>query len=281
VFKVLCLALLAYLGVLWLAHPSWSDIATHTLVPHVQFSAEYLSLLVAVMGTTISPYLFFWQSAHRLEELREEPEGGQAPVPLKKRTDRAARLKARTSRLDVFAGMAFSNVVMFAIMIAGAQLAAHGTNDIDSAAAAADALKPVAGDSARLLFALGFIGSGMLAVPVLAGSGAMGMAGLLGKRWGFSRSIREAPVFYGLVAVGTVGGTVLSLLHVNPIRLLVIVAMINGLAAAPFLIVVLVIANHRTLMGKYRNGRAANTLVGLTVALMSVAAITLLVTGGG
>jgi Mn2+/Fe2+ NRAMP family transporter len=247
----------------------------------VQFSAEYLSLLVAVLGTTISPYLFFWQSAHRLEELREEPEGGQAPVPLKKRTDRAARLKARTSRLDVFAGMAFSNVVMFAIMIAGAQLAAHGTNDIDSAAATADALKPVAGDSARLLFALGFIGSGMLAVPVLAGSGAMGMAGLLGKRWGFSRSIREAPVFYGLVAVGTVGGTVLSLLHVNPIRLLVIVAMINGLAAAPFLIDVLAIANHRTLMGKYRNGRAANTLVGLTVALMSVAAITLLITGGG
>jgi Mn2+/Fe2+ NRAMP family transporter len=250
------------------------------LVPHITFSGEYAGLLVAVLGTTISPYLFFWQSAHRIEELRDEPEGGQRAVPMKELGSRAARMKIRTSRADVFTGMTFSNVVMFAVIVAGAQLAAHATTDIGSAADAAQALKPVAGDYAKLLFALGIIGSGMLAIPVLAGSGAVGMAGLLGKQWGFSRSIRKAPVFYGLVAAGTLGGTVLSVLHVNPVRLLVIVAMVNGLAAAPFLIVILLVANDRQLMGKYANGRASNTLVGFTVLLMTVAAIVLLATGG-
>ena len=281
VFKILCLALLSYLAVLWLAHPSWSAIATHTFIPHIQFSSAYAAILVAVLGTTISPYLFFWQSAHRLEEMRDEPEGGQGVVALKDRSAADEQRKRRTSRLDVFTGMTFSNLVMFAIIIAGAQLAAHGSGDIGSAAEAADALRPVAGDSARLLFALGFIGSGMLAIPVLAGSGAVGLAGLLGKKWGFSKSIRKAPVFYGLVAVGTLGGTVLSLLNVNPIQLLLIVAVVNGLAAAPFLVVIMIIANDRQLMGEHRNGRAANILVGLTIALMTAAAIVLVATGGG
>jgi len=282
VFKVLCAALLAYMAVLVLAHPNWMSVASHTLIPHIEFSSDYLALLVAVLGTTISPYLFFWQSAHRLEELRDEPANGDRATPLKERSHRGARAKRRTARLDVFSGMAFSNLVMFAIMVATAQtLARHGQNDIQGAAQAAQALKPVAGSFAEELFAFGFIGSGMLAVPVLAGAGAAGMAGLLHKRWGFSRSLRQAPVFYGLVALGTIGGTALSLLHVNPIRLLVIVALINGIAAAPFLVVILLIANDSKLMGKRRNGRAANVLCWITAGLMSAAALTLLVTGGG
>jgi NRAMP (natural resistance-associated macrophage protein)-like metal ion transporter len=280
-FKVLCFALLAYLAVLILAHPSWTQIASHTFIPHIEFSGEYAGLLVAVLGTTISPYLFFWQSAHRIEELRDEPDGGTRAISLKQRADAQAKAKERTSRVDVFTGMAFSNIVMFAVIIAGAQLGAHGTTDISSAAEAARALEPVAGDYATLLFALGFIGSGMLAIPVLAGSGAVGMAGLLGRRWGFSKSPRKAPVFYGLVVAGTIGGTLLSVLHVNPIRLLVIVAMINGIAAAPFLIVILIIANNRELMGeKSVNGRASNVLVGMTIVLMTVAAIVVVATGG-
>jgi Mn2+/Fe2+ NRAMP family transporter len=282
VFKVLCLALLAYVAVLFLSHPNWLSVAAHTLVPHVSLTKEYLALLVAVLGTTISPYLFFWQSAHRLEELRDEPGSRDRAVPLKERTDHQARAKRRSARVDVFTGMAFSNVVMFAIMVATAQtLAAHGQHDIQGAAQAADALKPIAGSFAQELFAFGFIGSGMLAVPVLAGSGAAAMAGLLGKRWGFSRSVRQAPVFYGLVAVGTIGGTLLSLLHVNPIHLLVVVALINGIAAAPFLVMILLIANDYELMGRRRNGTAANVLCWTTVALMSAAALTLLVTGIG
>lgn len=279
VFKLLCLVLLAYLAVLWISHPSWGNIAAQTLVPHLQFDAEYAGLVVAVLGTTISPYLFFWQSAHRVEDLRAEDSGGRAE-PLRERGKKQGERKQRTSRLDVFVGMAFSNLVMFAIVVAGAQLSARGVKDIGSASQAAEALRPVAGSAASTLFAFGFIGSGMLAVPVLAGSGASGMAGLLGRRWGFSTSIRKAPVFYGLVAAGTVGGAVLSLLQVNPIQLLVVVAMINGVAAAPFLIVVLAIANNRRLMGAQRNGRASNVLVGFTTALMLAAAATLVLTGG-
>jgi Mn2+/Fe2+ NRAMP family transporter len=252
VFKVLCAALLAY-----------------------------LALLVAVLGTTISPYLFFWQSAHRLEEMREEPEGGSQAQPLKDQPTKRAKRKQSTSRLDVFVGMTFSNLVMFAIIVATAQtLHVHHRTDIQSAAQAAEALKPVAGHFASTIFALGFIGSGLLAIPVLAGSGSVGMAGLLGKHWGFSRSIRKAPVFYGLVALGTAGGTALSLLHVNPIKLLVFVAVLNGVIAAPFLFVVMRVSSSKQLMGDYVNGKAAKILGWTTAALMGVAAIALFATGG-
>jgi Mn2+/Fe2+ NRAMP family transporter len=174
----------------------------------------------------------------------------------------------------VFFGMTFSNVVMFAIIVATASTLQGKT--INSAADAAAALQPVAGQWASALFALGFIGTGMLAVPVLAGSGAAGMAGLLGKSWGFSRSVRKAPVFYGLVALGTVGGTVLSLTTSNPIQLLVVVAVINGIAAAPFLLLVMLISRDRTIMGDYRNGRLATWMGWAAFTLMAAAALTLL-----
>jgi len=281
VFKLLCAALLAYLVVAVLVTHQWASVLSHTLIPHLELNKAYLGLLVAVLGTTISPYLFFWQSAHRLEEMRDEPEGGARAVPLKRQSPTRARRKQRTSRLDVFAGMTFSNLVMFAIMVATAQtLNAHHKTDIQSAAQAAEALRPFAGHFASGLFALGFIGSGLLAVPVLAGAGSVGLAGLLGKQWGFSRSVRKAPVFYGLVAVGTLGGTALSLLHVNPIKLLIFVAVINGVAAAPFLVVVMWVSGSRRLMGDYVNGRTAKILGWLTAALMAIAAIALFATGG-
>jgi NRAMP (natural resistance-associated macrophage protein)-like metal ion transporter len=281
VFKLLCAALLTYLVVAILVTHQWSSVLTHTVIPHLEFNKGYLALLVAVLGTTISPYLFFWQSAHRLEEMRDEPEGGAKAIPLKNQSPARARRKQRTSRLDVFAGMAFSNVVMFAIIVATAQtLHAHNKTDIQSAAQAAQALKPFAGQFSSVFFALGFIGSGLLAIPVLAGAGSVGLAGLLGKQWGFSRSVRKAPVFYGLVAVGTLGGTALSLLHVNPIKLLVLVAVINGIAAAPFLVVVMCVSSSQRIMGDYVNGKAAKTLGWLTAAIMAAAAIALFATGG-
>jgi len=281
VFKVLCAALLAYLVVAVIVTHQWSSVLSHTIVPHVELTKSYLALLVAVLGTTISPYLFFWQSAHRLEEMRDEPEGGAQALPLKRQSPAKARRKQATSRLDVFVGMTFSNLVMFAVIAATAQtLHAHHEIDIQSAAQAAKALKPFAGRFASAIFALGFIGSGLLAVPVLAGSGSVGMAGLLGKQWGFSRSVRKAPVFYGLVAVGTLGGTALSLLQVNPIKLLVLVAVINGVAAAPFLVVVMWVSSSQRLMGKYVNGKAAKILGWLTVAIMAGAAIAMFATGG-
>ena len=275
VFKLLCLVLLAYFGVLFAVQVNWSQVAIHTLIPHISFSRSFIALLVAVLGTTISPYLFFWQSVHRLEEMRGEPEGGELALPLRMRSKRGAAVKERTSRIDVFFGMTLSNLVMFAIIVAAASTL-HGRT-IKSAADAAAALQPVAGRWASELFAIGFIGTGMLAVPVLAGSGAAGMAGLLGKSFGFSRSIRKAPVFYGLVILGTVGGAVLSLITNNPIQLLVIVAVINGIAAAPFLFLVMLISSDRTIMGDYRNGRLALFIGWTTFALMSAAALVLLV----
>lgn len=149
--------------------------------------------------------------------------------------------------------MAFSNGVMFAIILAtGETLHRHGGTDIRSGAQAARALEPVAGNFAGALFALGFVGSGLLAVPVLAGAGSVGMAGLLGRQWGFSQSVRRAPVFYGLVGAGTLGGTVMSLVHINPIKLLVLVAVVNGIAVAPFLVVVMLVSGQPTAHGRPR-----------------------------
>ena len=273
VFKILAGTLLAYVAVLFVAHPSGAEVLRGIFVPDPGLIGANIGLLVAVLGTTISPYLFFWQSAHRLEELKAEPEGGDQALPLKRRSRTEAKSKQQRSRLDVFSGMAFSNVVMLAIILsAAATLHKSGKTDISSAAQAASALEPLAGHYASVLFALGFIGSGMLAIPVLAGSGSVGMAGLLGKSWGFSRSVKQAPVFYGLVAAGTLGGTVLSSLHVNPIKLLVISASLNGVAAAPFLLLVMLIARDRRIMGEHRNGRLAAAIGWVTTGIMAVAA---------
>jgi Mn2+/Fe2+ NRAMP family transporter len=280
-FKILCLALFAYVAEVIIVQPGFRTLAIQTLIPHFQLSRSYFALLVAVLGTTISPYLFFWQSAHRIEELREEPKGGDRAVPLKEDSSTEARTKKRTSRFDVFTGMALSNFVMWSIIVVTAQtLWAHGQRGVTSAAQAASALTPIAGRFASILFALGFVGTGFLAVPVLAGAGAVGMAGLFKREWGFSRSLRNAPVFYGLVIVGTLGGTLLSLIHVDPIKLLVIVAGINGIAAAPFLTIVMLISSNQRLMGEHRNGTLATTLGWLTVAVMGLSALSLLLMTG-
>ena len=276
VFKLLCIALLAYVAMLFVVNVNWGSVARGTFVPHLSFGSSYMALLVAILGTTISPYLFFWQSMHRLEEMRDEPEGGNNATPLPEREDEAAKRKQRRSRFDVFSGMGFSNIVMFAIIVTtAATLGNHGKHNIQSAADAAKALKPVAGRFASALFAFGFIGSGMLAIPVLAGAGSAGMAGLLGEATGFSRSPRKAPVFYGLVLLGTIGGTALSLLGINPFRLLVFVAALNGVAAAPFLLLVMLISNNKKIMGTYVNGNLARVLGWVTTALMTAAAIIL------
>ena len=281
IFKILCGALLAYLVVVVMVTSDWPTVLKHLIVPTLEANNAYLALVVAVLGTTISPYLFFWQNAHRLEEMRDDPEGGDQAQPLKHQPAKKAKLKQRTSRLDVIVGMAFSNIVMFSIIVATAEtLHVHGKTNIQSAAQAAQALQPFAGRFAGALFALGFIGSGLLAVPVLAGAGSSGMAGLLHKDWGFSRSIREAPVFYGLVAFGTLGGMFLSLAHVNPIKLLVLVAVINGVIAAPFLVVVMMVSGSRRIMGDYVNGRVAKLIGWLTAGIMAAAAIALFATGG-
>lgn len=279
--RLLCAALLAYVAVLFLIRIPWQTVALDTVVPHIQLSSAYIALLVAVLGTTISPYLFFWQAMHRVEDMQEEDLGGERAVPLRRRTRRAGKSKLLTSRFDVFAGMAFSNIVMFAIIAAtAATLGRTHHVTIASPAQAAAALRPVAGQFGSAVFALGFIGSGMLAIPVLAGAGSAAMAGLIGHGAGFSNSLRKAPVFYGLCAVGTIGGMALSLLGVNPIKLLVPVAVINGVTAGPFLIVTMLVSSDRTIMGEHVNGALARWLGWTTTVLMLLAAGALFATGG-
>jgi NRAMP (natural resistance-associated macrophage protein)-like metal ion transporter len=281
IFKYLCLSLLTYVAVLFVARAEWKKVATNTLVPHIQFTPAYLGLLVGVLGTTLSPYLFFWQTAHRVEDMEEEPLGGPAAVPLRQRGPLQAKIKERRSRFDVFSGMTLSNGVMFAIIVATAStLGRNGITKIDSAAAAAKALEPIAGQLSTVLFALGFIGTGFLAVPVLAASASVGLAGLHDKKWGFSQPIHRAPLFYAMVAVGTIGGTLLALSGVNPIRLLIVVAIVNGVAAAPFLIAIMVVSSDRRIMGDYRNGKLATTIGWLTTLIMTAGAVVVFATGG-
>ncbi len=271
IFKWLCMILLVYVAVLFFAHVNWASVGQGLLAFHFQFKPAYLGLVVGILGTSISPYMFFWQSAQRIEELRAEPlEGDKAP-PLKDRSVVEAKRRLKNGRVDVFTGMAFSVLIMFAIMVStAATLGVHGKT-VTSAAEAAQALQPVAGSYASILFAAGFIGSGVLAVPVLAASGAAGLSGLLNKDWGLDRSVRKAPFFYGLLGVGIILGTVLAIFDTNPIGLLVLSAIVNGIAAGPFLIVIMLISRDKKLMGKYRNGHLAATLGWATTGIMCVA----------
>ncbi|MDQ1526446.1 MAG: hypothetical protein QOG18_1059 [Microbacteriaceae bacterium] len=273
IFKWLCLVLLVYVVVLVVAHLNWSDVAIGLVGGHFQLSPAYLGLVVAVLGTSISPYMFFWQSAQRVEELRAEELGGDKAARLDERTERDARKQLKDARVDVFTGMAFSVIIMFAIIAAtAATLGAHHKT-VTSAAQAAQALAPLAGDYASIIFAIGFIGSGVLAVPVLAASGAAGMAGLLNKEWGFDRDVRKAPVFYGILLAGIILGTVLSLVSSNPIQLLVLSAVVNGIAAGPFLIVIMLISRDSKIMGAHKNGPLANTMGWIVTVVMCVAGI--------
>jgi len=282
IFRVFAVALVSYVAVVFVVHLNWRTVLGDTVVPHVTLSKGYLALLIAVLGTTISPYLFFWQTMNRVEDMRDEKIGGNQAIALRRRGRDAADYKLRTSRFDVFFGMGFSNLVMFAIIAStAATLGAKGHVDIGSADQAAEALRPIAGRFASTLFALGFIGSGMLAIPVLAGAGAAGFSGLTGKRTGFSNKIREAPLFYGLVAAGTIAGMTFSLVGANPIKLLVFVAVVNGIVAVPFLLIVMLVSGNPEIMGSYVNKKLAATLGWLTLAVMALGAIALIFTSSG
>lgn len=271
VFKWLCLVLLVYLGVVVVAGVNWSEVGRGLLGFGFQLTPAYLGLTVAVLGTSISPYMFFWQTAQRVEELRAEDLGGSRAPTLAQRTPRARRRAMRDGRIDVVTGMAFSCLIMFAIIIATAATLGVDGKPVSSAADAAQALAPIAGRWSTALFAVGFIGSGVLAVPVLAASGAAGMAALTNRAWGLERSPRRAPVFYVLFGVGMLAGTAMSLANLNPIRLLVLSAVVNGIAAGPFLVVMMLISRDRRIMGRYVNGRLAATLGWATTVVMCVA----------
>jgi NRAMP (natural resistance-associated macrophage protein)-like metal ion transporter len=269
-FKWLCLVLLVYVGVLFATHVNWGDVARGLVGAQFTLEPAYLGLAVAVLGTTISPYMFFWQTAQRVEELREEDLKGDAAPALKDRSRTGAHRRLRNDRVDVFAGMVFSVLIMFAIMAATAATLGAQHKTVSSAAQAAQALQPVAGTWAGALFAIGFIGSGVLAVPVLAAAGSSGLAAVLDKKWGLDKSPKKAPAFYLILTVGIVAGTVLAVFVQNPIHILVLSALVNGIAAGPFMVIMMLIARDRGIMGKYRNRWLSQTLGWIATVFMCV-----------
>ena len=268
ILKWLSVALFAYVGSAFLAHPDWRRVAAGTFLPHVVWSRDYLLTFVAIFGTTISPYLFFWQASQSVEQQKAIAHdiGGRAP--------RATERELRGTRRDVVTGMLVSNVIMYFIIVtAGATLHEAGKTTIQSASEAASALAPIAGQWAAWLFSAGIVGTGLLGVPVLAGSTAYALAEAAAWRRGMDEPAMSARKFYGVIVVSMLVGMALNFLHLDAIKLLVWSAVVNGILAPPLIILVLVVCNNRTIMAEHTNGRGLNIAGGFAALLMTAAAL--------
>ncbi|WP_136413145.1 divalent metal cation transporter [Herbaspirillum sp. ST 5-3] len=272
--KWLTLGLLAYVATMFAIHVHWSDVVVRTLLPRFEWNNDSITLIVAIFGTTISPYLFFWQASQEVEELRS---GSANKTAYTETEDYSAHMKR--IKIDTFIGMGFSNLVAFCIILTtAATLAAHGVTNIQTSAEAAEALRPVAGEFAFALFALGIIGTGMLAVPVLAGSAAYAVTESF--RWpnGLDLKILEAREFYAIISLATVGGMLLNFTPADPIKELFWAALINGVIAVPIMIVMMLLAHESRVMGRFTLSRR-HTLIGwIGVAIMLVAVVAMFVT---
>jgi NRAMP (natural resistance-associated macrophage protein)-like metal ion transporter len=274
-FKWLTLALFAYIASAFFARPDWGDVLRGTFLPTFRFDSTFLATLVAILGTTISPYLFFWQAS---QEVEEEISRGRKRL-WRRRGATDGELKY--AFWDVSVGMFFSNVVMYFIILAtAATLHRAGRGDINSAADAAEALRPLAGDAATALMALGLIGTGLLAVPVLTGSAAYAVCETFGWKCSLDAKPAKAKEFYLVLGASTVGGLLIDFIGVSPMDALFWTAVINGFLAPPLLVVIMLIANHKALMGKRVNGWWENALGWTTTAVMFAAAVALVLTWG-
>ncbi len=273
IFKWLTLVLFAYVITAFLVHPDWRPILKATLIPQIQWTREYFAVLVGIFGTTISPYLFFWQSSQEVEE--ERSKGRRSVGSRQGATDE----ELRKSRKDVGIGMAFSNLVMyFIILTTAATLHAHGAVKIESAKQAAEALRPLAGNGAYLLFTLGIIGTGMLGIPVLAGSSAYAVAE--SSAWGASinRSLKLAPKFYAVLTTAVVLGMALDFAGFNSVRMLFLSAVLNGLLAPPLIVLVVLLTSDKVVMGSRCSSIGTRTLGWICAAVMTLCGIALFVT---
>jgi NRAMP (natural resistance-associated macrophage protein)-like metal ion transporter len=273
IFKWLTLALFAYIFSAFFAKPDWSAVMVATFRPMIRFDRQFLLILVAILGTTITPYLFFWQADQEVEE-----EIAMGRRFLRQRKGATAAELGRAD-LDVATGMFFSNAVMFFIMLATAStLHASGKLTIESATDAAQALRPLAGAAASLLWAPGLIGAGALCVPILTGSAAYAIAEARGWKRGLNERPRRAKLFYGVIALSTLLGMLINFIGVNPMTALFWTAVINGFLAPPVLVVVMLIANNKKVLGAHVNGPLTNVVGWITTATMFAAAIALIVT---
>jgi NRAMP (natural resistance-associated macrophage protein)-like metal ion transporter len=269
VLKWLSLSLFAYVATVFVVGVPWGQVATALVLPDIKLNGEYLTVLVAILGTTISPYLFFWQAEEEVEDELEDPEAHA----LKDAPAEAPRQMERM-RLDTIAGMGFSNLVaLFIVITTAATLNAAGHTDIQTSAEAAEALRPLAGNFAFALFALGIIGTGMLALPVLAGSAAYAVGEALQWPVGLARLPNRAKAFYGTIAAATAVGALLNFTAIDPIKALFWSAVVNGVVAVPVMVMMMVMASRREVMGQFVLGVRLRSLGWVATGVMLLAAV--------
>jgi NRAMP (natural resistance-associated macrophage protein)-like metal ion transporter len=274
VLKWLTLSLFAYVAVALIVHVPWGEVAYRTIVPQIIWQQDYIVVIVAVLGTTISPYLFFWQASEEAEEERIDP----AAHPLVERPQEA-QSEIRRNEIDTYVGMGLSNLVAFFIIVTtAATLHAHGVTDVQTSEQAAEALRPIAGEFAFIVFALGILGTGLLAVPVLAGSSAYALAEAMQWRAGLSRAPRDARRFYATIVGGTVIGIGINFVHIDPIKALFWTAVINGVVAVPLMVVMMVMSMQPKIMGPFTLPRPLWALGWLSTAAMAFAVATMFAT---
>lgn len=277
ILKYLTFSLFAYIITVFVVKQDWGKIAFSTFIPSFSFSKDYLLNIVAILGTTISPYLFFWQSD---EEVEEEIEHHKLRV-MGKGIPKITNLDIRNMRLDTVVGMFFSNLVMFFIIATTAStLGVHGITNIETAPQAAEALKPLAGNLAYLLFAAGIIGTGLLAVPVLAGSASYAISEALNWKAGLSEKFRQAHGFYGVITIATLIGLLVNFTPIKPFTLLYYTAILNGICAPPLMFLIMRIGNNKQIMGEHTNSQFSNIMGWFIITVMSIAAVALIITIG-
>ena len=266
VLLFLCSFLLAYVITAFITVTDWPHVFFYTFVPHMQWNKDFFIMVAGFIGTTISPYLFFWQASQEVEENLDNKSAQQIE-------DRLSQMPE-----DTFFGMLFSQFISLCIVLTCYfTLHKSGITNIQSAYDAALALKPLAGEYASLIFSAGMIGSGLLGIPVLAGSSAYALAELYDKPKSLAHTFSQARFFYGVIIASTVCGLLINFININPIKALVYAAVINCVAAVPFIVFIMILCNKQELMGKYKNGYFLNSAGGITFALMFLATILLVV----
>jgi NRAMP (natural resistance-associated macrophage protein)-like metal ion transporter len=266
--KWLALVLLSYVAATLLAHLDWGTVLKGAIVPSLTLGKEQIILICAILGTTISPFLFFWQTS---QEVEEQIAAGKTTVALRRGADKQS---IKNMRVDVWSGMFLSNLVMFFIIAAcGAVLFPHGITHIETSAQAASALKPFAGDTAYVLFALGIIGTGLLAIPVLAGSASYAVAESFHWQAGLSRSLKQAYAFYGVLIIAMLVGLSINFIGLNPIKALIYSAVANGIVAPLVLGLIVLISSNKKIMGHWVNKRYVSAIGWGTTSVMAISGI--------
>jgi NRAMP (natural resistance-associated macrophage protein)-like metal ion transporter len=276
ILKWMTFSLFTYVGTIFVVQINWPEVLRGTLVPTISLKGDYLAALIAVLGTTISPYLLFWQAGEEVEQMESEPK----EKPLKKAPEQGPE-QLRRIKIDTYVGMGFSNLIAyFIILTAAATLHAHGKTEINSAAEAAQALKPIAGPLAAFLFSLGVIGTGLLALPVLGGSAAYALGEALKWRVGLERKAKEAKAFYSVLAVATLIGLALNFTKLDPIKALVWAAIINGITAAPVMCFTMLLGSRRKVMGAFTLPIYLKILGWAGTGIMALSAVGMILTSG-